>query len=278
MFSINCRGKLWSFNVPVVMGIINLTPDSFYAASRARQDAELIERAGRMICDGAAILDIGGQSTRPGSPMLSPEEEAARVIPAIRALRKAYPDTLLSVDTYHAHVAKMAADAGVDIINDISGGELDPEMLKTVAQTRLPYICMHMKGTQTNMQNNPWYEDVVREVLDYFIRRSAACREAGIRDLIIDPGFGFGKTIEHNFTLLHALEKFGILDLPILVGVSRKSMIYRFLGSSPEEALNGTTVINTLALMKGAAILRVHDVREAVECIRLTEAVRQSVQ
>lgn len=276
MFSINCRGKLWRSELPVVMGIINTTPDSFYADSRSASIDAALERAAGMINDGASIIDVGGQSTRPGSRILSADEEAERVVPVIEELHANFPDVLLSVDTYHAAVAGWAAEAGVHIINDVSGGDMDPEMLATVAALKLPYVCMHMQGTQTNMQDNPVYEDVTRDVLDFFIKRKAACTEAGIEDVIIDPGFGFGKTVEHNYALLNNLEVFGMLNAPLLLGVSRKSMICRPLDITPAKALNGTTVLHTIGLMKGAAILRAHDVKEAMECVRLWSLTQSS--
>lgn len=268
MLRINYRGKLFTAEKPVVMGIINVTPDSFFAGSRTGLN-ELVAKAGRMLEEGAAMLDIGGQSTRPGSTAISAEEEMHRVVPAIQTLYAHFPGALLSVDTYYASVAKAAVDAGAGIVNDISAGLMDPAMLATVGALGVPYIAMHMKGTPATMQQNPAYDNVAQEVLDYFIERIHASRNAGIKDIILDPGFGFGKTTAHNFELLRKMALLHIPGLPLLAGVSRKGMIWRTLGITAEEALNGTTVLHTVALMKGAAILRVHDVKEAVECVQL---------
>ncbi|MCM5528268.1 dihydropteroate synthase [Parasegetibacter sp. NRK P23] len=273
MLRINYRGKLFIAEKPVVMGIINVTPDSFYAGSRTGLN-ELVAKAGRMLEEGAAMLDIGGQSTRPGSSTISAEEEIQRVVPAIQTLYTHFPDALLSIDTYYASVAKAAFEAGAGIINDISAGLMDEAMLPTVAALGAPYIAMHMKGTPATMQQQPEYNNIGQEVLDYFIERIHACRSAGIKDIILDPGFGFGKTTAHNFELLRKMELLHIPGLPLLAGVSRKGMIWRTLGITAEEALNGTTVLHTVALMKGAAILRVHDVKEAVECVRLVGDIK----
>lgn len=259
----------------MVMGILNLTPDSFYAGSRV-QTGEWVQRAGQMLEQGADILDIGGQSTRPGSDYLEAVTELERVIPAILALRTAFPNALLSIDTFHHQVAKQAVEAGADLVNDISGGDMDPMMIPTVAGLSVPYIVMHMKGRPQDMQHHASYGNVTVEVLDHFIMKKAACAEAGIRDLVIDPGFGFAKDITQNLTLLRTLEAFRVLDLPLLVGLSRKSTIYTLLGTDAAHALNGTTVMNTVALMHGAHILRVHDVKEAREAIILTEAIKKS--
>ena len=277
MFTLNCRGRLFVIHEPVVMGIINITPDSFYAASRRQQPNDVLHQAGKMLAEGAAMLDIGGQSTRPGSVLLSAEAENYRVVPAIAAIAKQFPEAIISVDTFHAAVAKAAVEAGASVINDISGGLMDAEMLTTVANLRVPYICMHMQGTPATMQQNPVYNNVVQEVLDFFIERIHACKQAGITDVIIDPGFGFGKTIAHNFLLLQQLDVLSILEKPMLVGISRKGTIYKTLGTSAEEALNGTTVLNTTGLLNGAHILRVHDVREAAEAVKLVQAMRRSV-
>lgn len=258
------------------MGIINATPDSFYEGQAGMPLNDTITLAKKMIAEGVAILDIGAQSTRPGSERISAEAELHRLMPIFNAIRSANPGILISVDTYHSVVARAAVEAGADIINDISSGDMDPLMISTVASLKVPFICMHMKGTPKTMHEAPVYEDVVKEVLDYFISKTAQCRKAGIKDLIIDPGFGFGKTIRHNFTLLQQLSIFKMLDLPILAGLSRKSTIYKTLGITPLEALNGTTVLNTIALQNGASILRVHDVKEAVEAITLLEAYRRS--
>jgi dihydropteroate synthase len=254
------------------MGIINTTPDSFYAGSRTKGFEDLLTLAGRMLEEGAAILDIGGQSTRPGSQRLGASEERDRVIPAVKALSRAFPKAILSIDTFYGEVAEAAADAGASIINDVSGGSIDPLLLPTVARLKLPYVLMHMQGHPETMQERPFYENVTVEVFDALNRQLAQLREAGLADIIIDPGFGFGKTIEHNFTLLRELSFFHQLNCPLLVGISRKGTIYKTLGRKPEEALNGSTVLHTVALQQGAQLLRVHDVREAVEAITLLDA------
>jgi len=276
MYSINCRGRLLNINEPLVMGIINATPDSFYEGQLNYGIEGIVFLAGKMIADGADILDVGGLSTRPGSKPVSVEEETNRVIPAIKAIAERYPDAVISVDTYNSAVAQKAVEAGAAIVNDISAGNLDKEMLATVARLQVPYICMHMKGTPEIMQQDAVYEDLVNEVLDFFIAKIDACTRLGIKDIIIDPGFGFGKTIEHNFQLLKKLEVFSILNKPLLAGLSRKSSIYRTLGTSAAEALNGTTVLNTIALLHGASILRVHDIKEAKEAVTLYSAYKKA--
>jgi dihydropteroate synthase len=272
MFTLNCKGKLLTIEQPLVMGIINATPDSFYKGDLPAGVEKIVEQVGKMISEGADIIDIGGQSTRPGSNHISASEEIQRVIPVIDSILAAYPQTILSIDTYHSQVAEAAIKAGASIVNDISAGSLDPEMISCVASHNVPYICMHMKGTPENMQDNPTYEDLVKEVLDFFIDKIDQCKRAGIKDLVIDPGFGFGKTIHQNFILLKQFSIFKILDQPILAGLSRKSMIYKTLGIDVSEALNGSTVLNTIALQQGASILRVHDVREAKEAITIFTA------
>jgi dihydropteroate synthase len=257
------------------MGIINTTPDSFYAGSRRQLQEEVVEQAARMLEAGAAILDIGGQSTRPGAEEVGATEEAARVVPAIEAIMRRFPEAVVSVDTFRAAVARQAVEAGACMVNDISGGLFDADMLATVGKLQVPYICMHTKGTMDTMHQLAHYEeDVVLEVLDFFMARLHACREAGIHDVIIDPGFGFAKTAAHNFRLLDQLQAFKILNRPLLLGVSRKSTIYKTLGVTAAEALNGTTVLNTIGLLKGASILRVHDVKEAVETVKLVQAMQ----
>lgn len=272
IFTLNCNGKLITINHPIVMGIINTTPDSFYADSRKNTVEASLMQAQKMLQQGAAIIDIGGQSTKPNSLKIDTVEELQRVIPSIEAVKKRFPDCIISIDTFNATVAAEAIQAGASIVNDVSGGLMDVSMISTVAQFNVPYICMHMKGTPQNMQQNPLYENVTKEVLDYFIERTNTCSQAGIQDMIIDIGFGFGKTIAHNFQLLRELSVFKILQKPILIGVSRKSTIYKTLGITTEEALNGTTVLHTIGLMNGANILRVHDVKEAVECVQLFKA------
>jgi dihydropteroate synthase len=254
---------------PLVMGIINVTPDSFFAGSRAQQNDAILLQAAKMISEGADIIDVGGQSTRPGSERITADEELSRVLPAIEIINKNFTETLISVDTYQSLVARECVNAGAVIINDISAGNFDSSMLSTVAALQVPYICMHMKHTPETMQNNPVYEDVTREVLDFFIKKTHECKVAGINDVIIDPGFGFAKTITHNFQLLKNLAVFKMLDKPILAGLSRKSTIYKTLGIPIVEALNGSTVLHTLALQNGANILRVHDVKEAREAVIL---------
>jgi len=261
MFTLNCKGRLLVAEKPLLMGIINLTPDSFYEGSRfTMMDADL--------------LDIGGQSTRPGAEQVGVSEELQRVIEGIVSIHNHFPEAVLSIDTYSSIVASEAVAAGAAMVNDVSGGNMDPSMLAVVAALKVPYVCMHMKGEPLTMQKEAVYDDVTREVLDYFIEKKAVCIKAGIKDLIIDPGFGFAKTSRHNFDLLQNLPVFRMLDCPILLGVSRKATIYKTLGIGPGEALNGTTVMNTIGLMKGAQILRVHDVREAKEAVELVTAMR----
>jgi dihydropteroate synthase len=275
MFTLNAKGNLLVADRPLVMGIINRAPDSFYSGSRFPGDAEFLARAEKMIEDGADWLDIGGQSTRPGAAFIGEEEELKRVVDGINLLHSRWPQVPLSVDTWYARVAKEAVAAGASIVNDISGGRLDPEMLPAVASLKVPYVCMHMKGTPATMHQDAVYDDVVKEVLDYFIGRIEDCRMAGIHDTILDPGWGFAKTRTHNWQLLRNLHLFRMTGRPILLGVSRKSTIYRTLGITPEEALNGTTVLHTLGLLNGADILRVHDPREAREAIALLAAYNQ---
>lgn len=271
MFTLNCNGKLLVIDKPMVMGIINLTPDSFYEGSRQQTNASIIAQTSKMIDEGVDIIDVGGQSTRPGSNRISAKEELHRIIPAIEIILKDFPETIISVDTYQSAVAKEAIKTGASIINDISAGNMDKDMLETVAKLQAPYICMHMKGTPQDMQVDASYDNVTREVLDFFIQKKEQCSQAGINDVIIDPGFGFGKTISHNFTLLKELAVFKMLEKPIMAGLSRKSTIYKTLGATAGEALNGTTALNTLAIQNGANILRVHDVKEAREVIKLYE-------
>lgn len=275
MFTLNCKGKMRVFEGPQVMGILNLTPDSFYEGYLNDSMESLLLRVEQQVAEGAAIIDIGGQSTRPGSERLDPATELSRVLPVLTAVRQAFPDILLSIDTYQSFVAAQAVEAGADLVNDISFGEMDDQMIPTVAQLKVPYIGMHMKGQPENMQAQAHYESVTLEVLDYLIRRTRYCQQAGITDIIVDPGFGFGKTIEHNFTLLKNLDAFQVIAQPVLVGLSRKSTVYRTLGITAAEALNGTTVLHTLALEKGAQLLRVHDVKEAVQAIRLLDAYKK---
>lgn len=269
LFTLDCNGRLFTKEEPFVMGILNVTPDSFYTKGRNNSIQEHVDKAGEMLEHGAAILDIGGMSTRPGSEVITEETEQDRVLPVIEAIKQYFPDSFISVDTYRASVARIAIKSGADIVNDISAGDMDPEMHATVAAMNVPYIAMHMQGTPETMQQNPTYENVSAEVLDYFIQKIKQCNDAGIKDIILDPGFGFGKTIEHNYSLLKNLHVFHILEKPILTGLSRKSMVYKPLKSDAEHALNGTTALHMLALQQGASVLRVHDVKEARECIRL---------
>ena len=270
MFTLNCRGRLLVIDSPIVMGIINATPDSFYSGSRQESVDGALQKAEEMLMQGARILDIGGQSTRPGSKMSGVEEEIKRVIPVMKAISKRFPEAFLSIDTFHSKVAKAAVDAGAVIVNDISSGMFDNEMIPTVASLQTPYICMHLAGTPETMHLKRDYKDVTKEVLDFFVQKIEMCKANGIHDIIPDPGFGFSKKMEDNFNLLKHLEVLSILQKPVLLGVSRKSTIYKTLGITPEESLNGTTVLNTAGLLKGVSILRVHDVKEAMEAIKLT--------
>jgi dihydropteroate synthase len=257
---------------PLVMGIINLTPDSFYEESRKQTGSELLRTAEKMLKEGASILDIGGQSSRPGSERISAGEEKKRVIPAIEAISKNFPNVFLSIDTFYAVVAREAVAAGACLVNDISAGTIDKDLWSTVSSLKVPYVLMHMKGEPQTMQKNPVYDHLTREVLDFLIKKSGELKKAGIYDIIVDPGFGFGKTAEHNLRLLRDLPVLQMLNAPILLGLSRKSTLSKLLGVPTEETLNGTTVLNTIGLMKGATILRVHDVREAVEAVKLYTA------
>lgn len=276
MYTLNCSGKIRILDEPWIMGIINITPDSFYSGSRKQQWSEILLQAERMITEGAHILDIGGQSTRPGSKRISVAEETDRTAPVIEYIAQQFPDTLISIDTYSSEVARAAVKAGASIVNDISSGDMDHDMLSAVASLQIPYICMHMQGTPEHMQQNPQYDNVSLAVLDYLATKVAQCRKAGINDIIIDPGFGFGKTITHNFSLLKNLAALHIIQCPLMVGLSRKSTIYRTLQTTPEAALNGTTALHTIALMNGAHILRVHDVKEAKEVITLYNAYKSA--
>ena len=270
MFTLNCKGKILKFDAPIAMGIINATPDSFYKNNRQTNIDEALFVAEKMLKDGATILDIGGQSTRPGSEMISVDEELKRVIPIIESVHQKFPKTIISIDTFQSQVAKLAVDAGALMVNDISGGNLDEEMFLTVAKLKVPYICMHIKGTPQNMQSNTYYDNVVGEIKNYFIDKITLAEKVGIDNIILDIGFGFAKTTEQNFELLKNLKEFQSLQKPMLIGISRKSSIYKSLEITAEEALNGTTVLNTIGILNGANILRVHDVKEAVEVIKLS--------
>jgi len=253
------------------MGIINLTPDSFYEGSRVSNHDELVRRAGNMLAEGAHILDIGACSTRPGAEQPDEDTERKRLFPALQVLRKNFPDAILSIDTWRASVAKEAVhEYGADMVNDISAGNMDPYMFQTIAECKVPYLLMHMQGTPQTMQKNPVYKDVVQDILSFFAQKTEELvREYHVHDIFIDPGFGFGKTLEHNYILLENLDAFRMFGFPVVVGISRKSMIHRVLECTPEEALNGTTVLHTYALLRGASVLRVHDVKPACEAIRL---------
>lgn len=272
---LNIKGNLVSLDTPVVMGILNVTPDSFYAASRQRGEADIERRIETILSEGDAWIDVGGYSSRPDAEDVSPEEEMRRLEPALRLLRDRYPEVPVSLDTFRAEVARWGVEEyGVALINDISGGELDEAMFRTVAGLRVPYLLMHMRGTPRTMQRHTDYADLMEEVMLYFARKVRELRLLGVNDIILDPGFGFSKTLEQNYRLMHHLEEFAVFELPLLVGVSRKSMIYRLLDATPEESLNGTTVLNTFALLHGADILRVHDVRQAVEAVRIVRQLK----
>lgn len=274
MYTINCRGRLVSLETPQVMGILNLTPDSFYAGSRQQSEEAIAARCRQIVAEGGTMIDVGAYSSRPGAADVSAEEEMERLRRGLAVVRREVPDAIVSVDTFRAEVARMCVEEyGADIINDISGGQFDRDMFRTVARLGVPYILMHIKGKPQTMQQAPQYDDLMREVMLYFAERLLRLRELGVKDVIVDPGFGFGKTLEHNYDLMAHLGEFRMLEAPLLVGISRKSMIYRLLGGGPEEALNGTTVLNTIALMNGAHILRVHDVRPAAEAVRMIAAL-----
>lgn len=275
--SLNVNGRLLDLSTPQVMGILNVTPDSFYAGSRMQTEAEIAARARQILNEGAAIIDIGAYSSRPNAEHISPEEEMKRLRIALEILNRNHPDAIISVDTFRADIAEQCVNEyGVAIINDIAAGEMDNRMFETVARLGVPYIMMHMQGTPQNMQKEPHYDNLLKEVFMYFAKKVQQLRDLGAKDIILDPGFGFGKTLDDNYELMAHLEEFSIFELPLLVGVSRKSMIYRLFDITPEEALNGTSILNTVALMKGADILRVHDVREAVEAVKITGKLHKS--
>jgi dihydropteroate synthase len=270
MITLNLRGRLLELREPQIMGILNVTPDSFFSESRTPDEEHIAQRVKQMMNDGADMIDIGGYSSRPGANDVSTEEEMNRLRRGLRIIRKLYPDVPVSVDTFRADVARMCIEEeGADIINDISGGMMDRQMFRTVAQLHVPYIMMHMQGTPDSMQLAPHYDNLRQEVMLYFAERIDRLCQMGAKDIIVDPGFGFGKTMEHNYELMAHLEDFHVFGLPLLIGISRKSMIYKLLGGTPQTSLNGTTVLNTIALTKGAHILRVHDVKEAVEAKRI---------
>ena len=271
-YTINVGGKLMDLSEPQVMGILNITPDSFYSESRKNTEEEIAGRVNAILAEGGSIIDVGAYSSRPGADNISAEEEKDRLRGALQILRRTAPEAVVSVDTFRGDVARMCVEEyGVQIINDISGGQLDPQMFETVAALGVPYVLMHMKGNPQTMQQEPHYEDLLTEMLQYFGSKVQRLHELGVKDIILDPGFGFAKTMDHNYELMNRLKDLSVLELPILVGVSRKSMIYKLLDSTPEGALNGTSVLNTLALLKGASILRVHDVKAAVEVVQIVK-------
>ncbi len=271
-YTINVGGKLMDLSEPQVMGILNITPDSFYSESRKNTEEEIAGRVNAILAEGGSIIDVGAYSSRPGADNISAEEEKDRLRGALQILRRTAPEAVVSVDTFRADVARMCVEEyGVQIINDISGGQLDPQMFETVAALGVPYVLMHMKGNPQTMQQEPHYEDLLTEMLQYFGSKVQRLYELGVKDIILDPGFGFAKTMDHNYELMNRLKDLSVLELPILVGVSRKSMIYKLLDGTPEGALNGTSVLNTLALLKGASILRVHDVKAAVEVVQIVK-------
>lgn len=274
---INANGRLMDLSQPQVMGILNVTPDSFYAGSRAETEKDIITRIHQITDEGASIIDIGAYSSRPGADEVSMEEEMNRLRIGLKLVRKHQPDAIISVDTFRSDVASMCVEEyGVAIINDISAGVMDKDMFPTIARLGIPYIIMHMRGTPQDMQVNPHYDNLLKEVFYYFSKKIQKLRDLGVKDIVIDPGFGFGKTLEDNYTLMNHLEEFSLFEVPLLVGVSRKSMIYKLLGTTPEDAMNGTTALNTIALQKGAHILRVHDVRAAREAVKIVMKMKAS--
>jgi len=272
--SININGELLDFSTPLVMGILNVTPDSFYSGSRKQSEEEIVGRVRQILEEGGKIVDIGGQSTTPTSTLIPAKEELKRLEPTLRLIRKEFPNTILSIDTFYSEVAGPAVEKyGVNIINDISGGQIDDNMFETVARLNVPYILMHMRGTPQTMQQHTHYDNFIQDILYYFSEKISKLNLLGVNDIIIDPGFGFSKTTDQNYQLMAYLKYFNIFDVPILVGISRKSMIYKLLECTPQESLNGTSALNTFALLSGANILRVHDVKEAVECVKIVEKI-----
>lgn len=272
--SININGELLDFSTPLVMGILNVTPDSFYSGSRKQSEEEIVSRVCQILEEGGKIVDIGGQSTTPTSTLIPAKEELKRLEPTLRLVRKEFPNTILSIDTFYSEVARPAVEKyGVNIINDISGGQIDDNMFETVARLNVPYILMHMRGTPQTMQQHTHYDNFIQDILYYFSEKISKLNLLGVNDIIIDPGFGFSKTTDQNYQLMAYLKYFNIFDVPILVGISRKSMIYKLLECTPQESLNGTSALNTFALLSGANILRVHDVKEAVECVKIVEKI-----
>ena len=266
---INCKGRLIDLEIPKVMGILNVTPNSFFDGGKYKNESEIISQVEKMISEGADFIDIGAYSSKPSAEFVTEQEEIDRIVPAIELILKHFPETLLSIDTFRAEVAKASIESGAAIINDIAAGELDDKMFEVIAKYNVPYIMMHMRGNPQTMQSLTQYDDIIKEILFYFSEKVVKARSLGINDLIVDPGFGFAKTIDQNYEVMRQMELFNVLELPVLVGISRKSMIYKTLNITPQEALNATTFLNTIALTKGAKILRVHDVKEAVECVTL---------
>ena len=273
--TINCKGRLIDVGMPKVMGILNVTPDSFYDGGKYISDADMLLQVETMFSDGADFIDVGAYSSKPGAELVSEIEEMNRIIPVVNLIIKNFPDAILSVDTFRSTVARACIETGAAIINDISAGSMDAKMMETIAQLKVPYIMMHMRGNPQTMQTMTDYGDIVKEMMFYFSEKINLARSFGINDLIVDPGFGFAKTLDQNYEVLQKMELLQMLELPILVGISRKSMVYKPLGTSASEALNGTTVLNTIALGKGASILRVHDVTQAVECVKLSSRIRK---
>jgi dihydropteroate synthase len=271
--TITCKGQLIDVSLPKVMGILNVTPDSFYDGGKHKNEAAILKHVEGMLLGGATFIDIGAYSSKPNADFISEDEELSRILPIVASILKEFPNALLSIDTFRSQVAKQCIDYGAALINDISAGNLDDNMLRTIADLHVPYIMMHMRGTPKTMLQLTQYDNLIKDILFYFSERIAAARQLGIVDIIVDPGFGFAKTTEQNFELLNQLELFNMLELPLLVGISRKSMIYKTLQNTANDALNGTTVLNTIALQKGTNILRVHDVKEAVECIQLVQSL-----
>lgn len=275
--TINLNGRIIDLAQPVVMGIINVTPDSFFDGGKYKTEKKVLKRGEEILAQGGSIIDIGAVSTQPGKEGISTKDEIDRLLPAVKAIKKEFPEAAVSIDTYRSWVAlKIIEDCGPCIVNDVTGGNFDDHMFETIGKLGVPYILMHMLGTPLKMQESPEYEDIIRDISLFFTERVKQLTKAGVKDVIIDPGFGFGKTLSHNYELLNRLDSFKVFQLPLLVGVSRKSMIYKLLATNPEEALNGTSVVNTLALMGGADILRVHDVQEAVEAVRIINMVRST--
>jgi dihydropteroate synthase len=270
---INCKGQLIDLSIPKVMGILNVTPNSFFDGGKYKNEAEIIAQVDKMLSEGATFIDIGAYSSKPSAEFVTETEEIERIVPVIELILKHFPKALLSIDTFRAEVAKASIESGAAIINDIAAGELDDKMFDVIAEYNVPYIMMHMRGNPQTMQTLTQYDDIVKEMLFYFSEKVKKARSFGINDLILDPGFGFAKTTDQNYEVLQKMELFNLLELPILTGVSRKSMIYKTLGNSAQEALNGTTILNTIALTKGAKILRVHDVKEAMECVTLFKKI-----